>query len=87
MAAHRFGRLLAYEVKFRAADVGDATRIVCVFGDGKGKVEIYFEKARFASQLKTLSGILLRSDLDFAEIKYIDLRFTEPLIGKKKARK
>ena len=38
-------------------------------------------------KIKTLSMIIDRTGISLAEVKYIDLRFKEPLIGKKKAKK
>jgi cell division septal protein FtsQ len=72
---------------FHEIDVTDPQKIVCRFKDEAVNFDVFIERERVADRLKVLSAIVERSDLELAQIKYIDLRFDEPVIGRKKAKK
>jgi cell division septal protein FtsQ len=72
---------------FREVDITDPLKIICRFKDEAVSFEVFLEKDRIAEKLKVLSTIVDRSDLELAQVKYIDLRFDEPVIGRKKAKK
>ncbi len=46
-------------------------------------LKIILDRDHIAQKMKLLSIILSQGNLDFKSIKYIDLRFKEPIIGKK----
>jgi hypothetical protein len=82
---HQDGRLPGLEIE--ALQVGDPTRILCdIEKDGVG-FQIIMDKDHMAQRLKTLSDVLVRGGLDLAQVKYMDLRFGEPVIGQKKVKK
>ncbi len=87
IARFRQDRSLA-SVALVAVSVEDPTRIVCVLGrDDKTQFEAIIDKDNTVSGLRMLSGVLARGGLDLAQVKYIDLRFGEPVIGQKKVKK
>jgi cell division septal protein FtsQ len=72
---------------FREVDISDPLKINCRFKDEATSFDVYIEKDRIAEKIKALSAIVERSDLELAQVKYIDLRFDEPVIGRKKSKK
>jgi cell division septal protein FtsQ len=72
---------------FREVDISDPLKITCRFRDEAMNFDVFIEKDRVADKLKVLSAIVERSDLELAQVKYIDLRFEEPVIGRKKTKK
>jgi len=46
-------------------------------------LEIFLDREQMAQKIRALGVILSQSQLDMGQIKYIDLRFKEPVIGKK----
>lgn len=79
-------RVLA-SVGLGAVNVDDLTRIVCGVQAGEAHFEVIVDKDNMAARLKTLSEVLSRGGLDLMQIKYMDLRFGEPILGQKKAKK
>lgn len=77
--------LAALELK--GVDLSDTARIVCVVGSDKTRFDVVMDKDNLAARVHTLSVIIGRTDIALEEVKYIDLRFNEPVIGKKKAKK
>ncbi|MBF0485742.1 MAG: hypothetical protein HQL16_04420 [Candidatus Omnitrophica bacterium] len=75
-------------VPLRSLDVTDPMRIVCVVGeDSASAFEVFVDKNNYASRGRVLGTLLSHREVDLTEVKYIDLRFLEPIIGKKKAKK
>ena len=68
-------------------NVDDPTRIVCELGTEEFAFQVIIDKDNAASRLKTLSDVLSRGGLDLKQIKYMDLRFGEPILGQKKVKK
>jgi cell division septal protein FtsQ len=68
-------------------NVADKTRIVASIDSQKGELDVYLDLDKYSSQLNILQMLLSHQEIDFSQINYIDLRFREPVIGKKKARK
>jgi len=73
----------------RSLDLSDAGRILFSFvrPDTIVKFDVIMEKDSCLAKLKTVSAMLARPELSADEIKYIDLRFESPVIGKRKTRK
>jgi cell division septal protein FtsQ len=71
----------------REVDITDPLKIVCRFRDEAMNFDVFIEQDRVADKLKVLSSIVERSDLELAQVKYVDLRFEEPVIGRKKTKK
>ncbi len=46
-------------------------------------LEIILDKEDSARKLELLVSLISQKKLDFREVKYIDLRFKEPVVGKK----
>ena len=74
-------------VGLETVNVDDLARIVCDLGTDEAKFQAVIDKDNIAARVKTLSEVLSRGGLDLTQIKYMDLRFGEPIIGQKKARK
>ena len=68
-------------------NVEDLTRIVCDLGTEEAQFQVFIDKDNIAARLKTLSEVLSRGGLDLQQIKYMDLRFGEPILGQKKVKK
>jgi len=47
------------------------------------KLDIVIDKDKIAQKIRVLSVVLAQDRLDLGDVKYIDLRFREPIIGKK----
>lgn len=47
-------------------------------------INIILDRERVKQKFKMLEVVLSQSKIDLSEVKYIDLRFNEPIIGKKK---
>ena len=73
----------------QSLDVSDPNKLTFVFGrtEDPARFEVIVDKGSWSSQLKTLSVMIARTELAINEVKYIDLRFDTPVIGKKKAKK
>lgn len=61
-------------------DVDNLTKITFKIGP---LLEIILDNEDVASQLDMLVSLIVQKKLDFREIKYIDLRFKEPVVGRK----
>ncbi len=70
----------------QAVNVEDLERVVCAFTEGDG-FDVIVDKTNIPARVKMLSDVLSRGGLDLSRIKYMDLRFGEPVIGQKKAKK
>ncbi len=73
----------------RGLDVSDPNKIVFTFGlaEDPARFEVMVDKDNYALKLKTLSVMVARTELAVNEVKYIDLRFETPVIGKRKTKK
>ncbi len=71
----------------KSVNVKDLTRIVCALELESGAFDVIVDKENIPSRLKMLADVLSRGGLDLALVKYMDLRFGEPVIGQKKVRK
>ena len=73
----------------RSLDVSDAGKIPFVFGrmEDSAKFDVIMDKDSCLAKLKTVSVMLARTEFTTSEIKYIDLRFESPVIGKRKTKK
>jgi hypothetical protein len=74
-------------VGLQSVDVDDLTRIICDLGIEKAAFEVVIDKDNIRTRIKTLSDVLSRGGLDLQQIKYMDLRFGEPILGQKKVKK
>jgi cell division septal protein FtsQ len=74
-------------VGLETVNVEDLARIVCDLGGEEGEFQVFIDKDNIAARLKTLSEVLSRGGLDLQQIKYMDLRFGEPILGQKKVKK
>ena len=82
---HQDGRLPG--ILLESVRVDDPTRIMCDIAKDSAVFQIIIDKENINQRLKTLSDILTRGGVDLLQVKYIDLRNTEPLIGQKKVKK
>lgn len=73
----------------RSVDLADASKMVFAFGlpEDAAKFDVVVDKLKGMDKLKVLSVMVSKTELALAEVKYIDLRFDAPVIGKKKAKK
>jgi len=62
-------------------DIGNLSRINFKLSNG---LEVYVDRDEIDKRMKILEFVLLEGNIDLNEVKYIDLRFKEPVIGKKK---
>jgi cell division septal protein FtsQ len=74
-------------VGFEGINLDDVTRIVCDLKIEEAQFQVFIDKDNAAARLKTLADVLSRGGLDFQQIKYMDLRFGEPILGQKKVKK
>jgi cell division septal protein FtsQ len=74
-------------VGLETVNVEDPTRIVCDLGSEEAQFQVFMDKDNVPVRLKTLADVLLRGGLDLKQIKYMDLRFGEPILGQKKVKK
>lgn len=82
---HQEKRLAA--VGLETLHMDDLTRIVCDLGAEEAGFQVYIDKDNVAARFSTLSDVLSRGGLDLKQIKYMDLRFGEPILGQKKVKK
>lgn len=62
-------------------DVGNLSKIDCQFSE---QINVILDRDKINEKVKTLGLLLSQSDIDFQQIEYIDLRFKEPVLGRKK---
>ncbi len=82
---HQDGRLQGLELV--AVHVGDPTRIICDIKKDDVGFQVIVDKEHIAQRLRILLDVLARGGLDLQQVKYMDLRFGEPVIGQKKVKK
>jgi len=70
-------------------DISDSEKIIFCFGrsEDAARFDVIVDKSNCIARLKTLSVMIAKTQLAINEVKYIDLRFDAPVIGKKKAKK
>jgi hypothetical protein len=73
----------------RSMDLTDPGRIILVFGriEDAARFEVIMDKDNCLARLKTVAAMLGRTEFAVTEVKYIDLRFESPVIGKRKVKK
>lgn len=71
-------RLAAYPIV--AVDVNNLSRILLTLGNN---LQVIIDHEQLEEKMKKLNFMLAQQNLNFNEIKYIDLRFQEPILGKK----
>ena len=64
-----------------AINVGNLSKIDCRFSE---EINVILDRDKINEKVKTLGLLLSQSDIDFKQIEYIDLRFKEPVLGRKK---
>jgi hypothetical protein len=74
-------------VPLKSVDVGDLDRISCVIGDDANSIEVIVDDKNFRKRTGELGTLLSRGEIDLMAVKYIDLRFGQPIIGQKKKTK
>lgn len=74
-------------VPLKSVDVSDMNRISCVIGDDASGIEVIVDDKTFRKRTGELGTLLSRGEIDLMEVKYIDLRFGQPIIGQKKKTK
>lgn len=73
----------------RSLDVSDTAKATLTFGliDDPARFDVVLDRENYAAKLKTLAVMVARTELALKEVKYIDLRFETPVIGKRKTKK
>ncbi len=73
----------------RSLDISDPEKMVASFGRGEdpARFEVIVDKDNDVSKLRILSQMIARTEFAINEVKYIDLRFDSPVIGKRKTQK
>jgi hypothetical protein len=72
--------------RLRSLDISDPTKIVCQMERDNGRIEFIVD-SHYVDKSQALTAIVAHGDLDWSRVNYVDLRFSEPIIGKKKAKK
>ncbi len=70
--------LLSYSIE--NINVADLSKIQILLNNG---LEVIVDKDKVSRNIRILAVILSQRQIDFKEVKYLDLRFKEPIIGKK----
>lgn len=70
--------LLSYSID--NINVSDLSKIVITLNNN---LEVIIDKDKVSKNIRILAVILSQRQIDFKEVKYLDLRFKEPIIGKK----
>jgi hypothetical protein len=74
-------------VQLETVHVDDLTRIVCDVEVEEAEFQAIMDKENITARLKMFSDVLSRGGLDLQQIKYMDFRFGEPILGQKKVKK
>ena len=61
----------------------DVTQLSKIAVRVTGDVTVFLDRDKIVQRVTTLGILLREGDLDLAQISYIDLRFKEPILGKK----
>ncbi|MFH0753158.1 MAG: hypothetical protein V2A70_01165 [Candidatus Omnitrophota bacterium] len=67
--------------------VDDPARISCDLEKDGAVFQVIMDQEHLLQRLKTLADVLTRGGVDLEQVKYIELRFGEPVIGQKKVKK
>ncbi|MBU0469681.1 MAG: FtsQ-type POTRA domain-containing protein [Candidatus Omnitrophica bacterium] len=70
--------LITYSIE--DINVSDLSKIKILLNNG---LEVLVDKDKVSKNIRVLSLVLSQRQIDFKEVKYLDLRFKEPIIGKK----
>ena len=73
----------------RSLDITDANKATFTFGlaQDPARFDVVIDKDSLEAKIRTLSVMIARTELAVNEVKYIDLRFETPVIGKRKIKK
>ncbi len=63
-----------------SVDVGNLSKINVMLAN---QIEIILDRDHIEHKIKVLDVLLSQSSIDFNTVKYVDLRFKEPILGKK----
>ena len=66
--------------KIALVDVSNLSRINCQISN---HVQVILDRERIPQKIRKLGVLLSEGHIDFTDVQYIDLRFREPLLGKK----
>ncbi len=66
--------------KISRVDVSNLSRINCDFSNN---LRVIMDRDRISQKVRKLGVLFSEGHIDFNEVEYIDLRFREPLLGKK----
>lgn len=64
----------------QSVNVANTSKIEFVVSNG---LKVYVDHDQLPRKMRLLGFVLTRADLDFNDVNYLDLRFKEPVIGKK----
>jgi cell division septal protein FtsQ len=70
--------LESYRIK--SIDVSNTSKIEFIISNG---LKVYIDRDELARKMRLLGFVLTKSEINLDEVKYLDLRFKEPVIGKK----
>ena len=63
-----------------SVNVADLSKIKIILNNG---LEVLVDKDKVPKNIRVLALVLSQRQIDFKQVKYLDLRFKEPIIGKK----
>lgn len=64
----------------QSIDVANISKIELVLSN---ELTVYVDAEELARKMRVLGYVLTRASINYGEVKYLDLRFQEPVIGKK----
>ncbi len=71
---------LSSRIKIEKVNIGNLSKIYCYIKDGP---EVIIDQDRVTEKTKTLKMVLNKMSVKIEDLRYIDLRFKEPVIRKK----
>jgi len=72
------GSLSGYSID--EVNVENLSKVYCLLNN---KVQVILDRSQLSHKIRVLGVVLSEGKLDLKEVRYIDLRFKEPIIGKK----
>lgn len=79
IAAFQNNRVLeSYRIK--SIDVANTSKVEFIVSNG---LKVYIDREELARKMRLLGFVLTKSEINLNEVKYLDLRFKEPVIGKR----
>lgn len=67
-------------VKLLKIDVENLSKVYCQLSNG---IDVILDKSQIETKIKVLAFLLTRTEIDLNSVKYIDLRYKDPILGKK----